>query len=95
MEQWEREYLDIIAQDKANQRKAKEAKDAKENETASKHFHFNWRRIIIVILQGFKNYALILIGFGCSDANGQAGVLTLIAFWLLLKLIQNKLKEVK
>lgn len=92
MEQWEREYLDIIAQDKANQRKAKEAK---ENETASKHFRFNWRRIIIVILQGFKNYALILIGFGCSDANGQAGVLTLMVFWLLLKLIQNKLKEIK
>lgn len=95
MEQWEKEYLDIIAQDKANQRKAKEAKEAKENETTSKHFHFNWRKIIIVILQGFKNYALILIGFGCSDANGQAGVLTLIALWLLLKLIQNKLKEVK
>lgn len=95
MEQWEKEYLDIIAQDKANQRKAEEAKQTKENETTSKHFHFNWRRIIIIILQGFKNYALILIGFGCSDANGQAGVLTLIALWLLLKLIQNKLKEVK
>lgn len=92
MEQWEREYLNIIAQDKANQRKAKEAK---ENETASRLFRFNWRRIIIVVLQGFKNYVLILIGFGCSDANGQAGVLTLMVFWLLLKLIQNKLKEVK
>lgn len=92
MEQWEREYLDIIAQDKANQRKAKQAK---ENGTASKHFRFNWRRIIIVILQVFKDYALILIGFGCSDANGQTGVFILMAFWLLLKLIQNKLKEVK
>ena len=38
MEQWEREYLDIIAQDKANQRKAKEAKEAKENETSIEEF---------------------------------------------------------
>ena len=92
MEQWEKDYLDIIAQDKANQRKAKEAK---ENKTASKHSRFNWRKIIIVVLQAFKDYVLILIGIGCSDANGQAGVLTLAVLWLLLKLIQNKLKEVK
>ncbi len=95
MEQWEKDYLDIIAQDKANKRKAEEAKQAKENKTVSKRFHFNWRKIIVVIFQAFKDYVLILIGFGCSDANGQAGVLTLVVFWLLLKLIQNKLKEVK
>lgn len=88
MEQWEKDYLEIIAQDKANQRKAKE----KKQESAS---NFNWRKIFVVLLQIFKDLSLLAIGNSLSNPEWVIVTWTFIALWLLLKLIQNKLKEVK
>lgn len=88
MEQWEKDYLEIIAQDKANQRKAKE----KKQESAS---NFNWRKIFVVLLQILKDLSLLAIGNSLSNPEWVIVTWTFIALWLLLKLIQNKLKEVK
>lgn len=88
MEQWEKDYLEIIAQDKANQRKAKE----KKQESAS---NFNWRKIFVVLLQILKDLSLLVIGNSLSNPEWVIVTWTFIALWLLLKLIQNKLKEVK
>ena len=60
MEQWEKDYLDIIAQDKANQRKAKEK--AKKQEA-----HFNWKKLFVIILQIFKDLSLVMIGNSLSN----------------------------
>lgn len=89
MEQWEKDYLDIIAQDKANQRRAKEAK------CKSKKTYFNWRKFFIIVLQIFKDLALLAIGNSLSNPEWAIVTWTFIAFWLVLKLIQNKLKEAK
>lgn len=88
MEQWEKDYLEIIAQDKANQRKAKE----KKQESAS---NFNWRKIFVILLQILKDLSLLAIGNSLSNPEWAIVTWTFIALWLLLKLIQNKLKEVK
>lgn len=88
MEQWEKDYLEIIAQDKANQRKAKE----KKQESAS---NFNWRKLLVVLLQILKDLFLLAIGNSLSNPEWVVVTWTFIALWLLLKLIQNKLKEVK
>lgn len=88
MEQWEKDYLEIIAQDKANQRKAKE----KKQESTS---NFNWRKIFVILLQILKDLSLLAIGNSLSNPEWAIVTWTFIALWLLLKLIQNKLKEVK
>ena len=88
MEQWEKDYLEIIAQDKANQRKAKE----KKQESAS---NFNWRKIFVILLQILKDLSLLAIGNSLSNPEWVIVTWTFIALWLLLKLIQNKLKEMK
>ena len=88
MEQWEKDYLEIITQDKANQRKAKE----KKQESAS---NFNWRKIFVILLQILKDLSLLAIGNSLSNPEWAIVTWTFIALWLLLKLIQNKLKEVK
>lgn len=88
MEQREKDYLEIIAQDKANQGKAKE----KKQESAS---NFNWRKLLVVLLQILKDLSLLAIGNSLSNPEWVVVTWTFIALWLLLKLIQNKLKEVK
>ena len=88
MEQWEKDYLDIIAQDKANKRKAQEMKQ----ESTS---NFNWRKIFVILLQILKDLSLLAIGNSLSNPEWAIVTWTFIALWLLLKLIQNKLKEVK
>ncbi len=88
MEQWEKDYLDIIAQDKANRRKAQEM----EQESTS---NFNWRKLFVILLQILKDLSLLAIGNSLSNPEWVVVTWTFITLWLLLKLIQNKLKEVK
>ncbi len=88
MEQWEKDYLDIIAQDKANRRKAQEM----EQKSTSK---FNWKKLFVILLQILKNLSLLAIGNSLSNPEWAIVTWTFIALWLLLKLIQTKLKEAK
>lgn len=88
MEQWEKDYLEIIAQDKANKRKV-EVKKQKQNS------QFNWRKVFVVLLQVFKDLSLLAIGNSLSNPEWAIVTWTFIALWLLLKIIQNKLKETK
>ena len=88
MEQWEKDYLDIIAQDKANRRKAQEM----EQKSTSK---FNWKKLFVILLQILKDLSLLAIGNSLSNPEWGIVTWTFIALWLLFKLIQNKLKEVK
>ena len=85
MEQWEKDYLDIIAQDKANKRKAQETKQKSTS-------NFNWRKPLVVLLQILKDLSLLAIGNSLSNPEWAIVTWTFIALWLLLKLIQNKLK---
>ena len=85
MEQWEKDYLDIIAQDKANKRKAQEIKQKSTS-------NFNWRKLLVVLLQILKDLSLLAIGNSLSNPEWAIVTWTFIALWLLLKLIQNKLK---
>lgn len=88
MEQWEKDYLEIIAQDKANRRKVQE----KEQKSTPK---FNWKRFFVILLQILKDLSLLAIGNSLSNPEWAIVTWTFITLWLLFKLIQNKLKEVK
>lgn len=86
MEQWEKDYLEIIAQDKANKRKAEETKIKSYSKTRKK-------KVLIKVVQAIKDVLLVLIGVSMSVQNGLYAFFFLCGIWVILKFVQNELKE--